>query len=96
MNNEYAEQLTLCRRVALLEAHRRGVDQTEADDVAQEACIALLLALRAGKTIKSVGGWSRVAAARFILKTHRDGQRLKRGGGLIESLNELEDAGLSI
>jgi DNA-directed RNA polymerase specialized sigma24 family protein len=89
-------QLIECRRVALLEAKRRGLHHADAEDVAGETVISLMLASADGKQIKNVGGWSRVAAARLILNRHRDASRDKRGGGNLRSLDELTEAGFEV
>jgi DNA-directed RNA polymerase specialized sigma24 family protein len=89
-------ELLECRRVALLEAHRRGLDHADAEDVAGDTVISLMLAISDGKTIKNVGGWSRVAATRIVLNRHRDENREKRGGGKLQSLDELKETGFEV
>ena len=89
-------ELLECRRVALLEAHRRGLYHADAEDVAGDTVISLMLALTDGKNIKNIGGWSRVAAARIVLNRHRDENREKRGGGKLRSLDELTEAGFEV
>lgn len=89
MHSETFEpQLIECRRVAIMEARRRGLSPDDADDVAQEVCIALWTALTAEKPIRSIGAWSRTTTARRLVDLHRQAGSLKRGGGLIESLND--------
>jgi DNA-directed RNA polymerase specialized sigma24 family protein len=89
-------QLTECRRVAMLEARRRGLSQEDAEDISGDTVVSLILAVADGRQIRNVGGWSRVAAARLILNRHRDDHRAKRGGGNLHSLDALIDAGLEV
>lgn len=95
-DNLLESQLTYCRRVSLLEARRRGLSLTDAEDIAQDVCIQLWAALLANTQIRCVGGWSRVAAGRLILNRQRDEHRAKRGGGNLRSLDELTDAGFEV
>jgi DNA-directed RNA polymerase specialized sigma24 family protein len=85
------DRIAECRRVALLESRRRGLSQEDAEDVAQEVCLSLWKLPLCGELLRSVGGWSRVAAARRILKVHRDSHTLKRGGGIVESLTGVDE-----
>jgi DNA-directed RNA polymerase specialized sigma24 family protein len=88
--------LLTCRRVAILEARRRGLSHEDAEDVASETVISLLIAVEEGKEIENEGGWPRVAAARIILNRHRNAHRGKRGGGDLSSLDELVEAGFEV
>lgn len=85
-------QLIDCRRVAFLEARRRGLSTDDAEDLAQEVTIQLWAALSKDKTISNIGGWSRVAAARLFMKRRRDANTQKRGGGALESLTGLNES----
>lgn len=85
-------QLAECRRIAILESRRRGLSVDDADDVAQEVCVALWKALASGKTIRSIGAWARTTTARRIVDLHRQTASSKRGGGLIESLTGLNES----
>lgn len=87
-DNRYDPQLVECRRVAVLEARRRGLSDADADDIAQETCLSLWAALTKGQTIRSVGAWARTAAGRRIVDDHRKSSSSKRGGAMLESLDE--------
>jgi DNA-directed RNA polymerase specialized sigma24 family protein len=90
-DDAHATVLLECRRVAILEGRRRGMDHADAEDVASCVSIQLLLTLRQGKPIKSVTAWTRKATQNYIINQHRDASRLKRGGGLVESLTGVSE-----
>lgn len=81
------------RRVSMLEARRRGLSKDDADDVAQEIAIKLLLILKADKPIKHVPAWTRRATANYIIDEHRKKYAAKYGGGLLVSLTEVVTEG---
>jgi DNA-directed RNA polymerase specialized sigma24 family protein len=85
-------RLVHCRRVAILEARRRGLTSDEAEDIAQEVTLQLWTALTKGKEVRNIGGWSRVASARLVMKNRRDANTQKRGGGALESLTGLSES----
>lgn len=92
-DHRFETQIIECHRVAMMEARRRGLSSDDSEDVAQEVCIALWTALMVEKPIRSIGAWSRTAAARRIVDLHRQALSSKRGGGLIESLaDHLEES----
>lgn len=85
------EQLTYSRGVSLLEARRRGLTLADAEDVAQDVTVRLWIALGKGTQIKSVEAWTRTATRNHITNQHRDASRLKRGGGILESLTGVSE-----
>jgi DNA-directed RNA polymerase specialized sigma24 family protein len=84
-------QLTEGRRISILEARRRGLSHADAEDVASCVSIKLLLAIRKGQRIKSVEAWTRTATRNYVVNQHRDASRLKRGGGIVESLTGVSE-----
>jgi DNA-directed RNA polymerase specialized sigma24 family protein len=84
------------RTAAIRQARRMGLSHADADDAAQDVCIRALVQIGKDKTITNPAAWSRQATRNLVLNQKRDGSRAKRGGGLIESLDGLEELEINI
>lgn len=91
LNEAHRVAAVEAHRVAYLEARRRGLSSADAEDVAQEIALRLLLVLEEGKEIRSAGAWARTSAAHLIVDRHRRLVSGKNAHGKIFSLDELEE-----
>lgn len=84
--------LIMARRVALIEAQRRGLDTDAAEDIAQDVCIRMWERLTTeGQMILHIAAWTRKTTANLIIDRHRKERAAKYGGGLLESLSDYDD-----
>lgn len=99
MHSETFEpQLIECRRVAIMEARRRGLSADDADDVAQEVSLKLWMILstpedpsKPSRQPKHIPAWTRKTTANLIIDAHRKDRAAKYGGGLLESLTDYDE-----
>lgn len=96
--NRLDQQLVECRRVAIMEARRRGLSADDADDIAQEVSLKLWMIqstpedpTKPSKQPKHIPAWTRKATANLVIDTHRKERAAKYGGGLLESLTGYDE-----
>jgi RNA polymerase sigma factor (sigma-70 family) len=85
-------RLADCRRVSMLEARRRGLTLTDAEDVAQEVMLRLWTALAEGKPVTSISAWTRRTTANLIIDSHRKRMSDKAGGKITETLVNIDES----
>lgn len=76
------------RIASVKQARRMGLPREDADDAAQDVCLRALGHLRSGKHLSNPSAWAKRVTRNYVLDGKRSASSLKRGGGLLEQLDE--------